>query len=328
MVFWRDVTAHFANLRAERWEIALRASVVFVLSLVILFLLVGYSTREWRRRVQERTNEVSALSERNRAMLMAVGEGMYGVDLRGNATFVNPSALSMLGFSEDEVVGKPQHALFHHHREDGGAYPDSACPVFHTVQDGMPRRTEDWFIRKDGSGFPVLLTVEPVRMEGVQTGAVVVFRDITELRRKEESLIRLATTDPLTGSLNRRAFLEKASEEADRSYRLGHPSSLLMADIDHFKAVNDGFGHAAGDDVIRRFVEIAKSTFRKIDTVGRVGGEEFAILLPETTLDQALVAAERFRSAVAKSPIGTVAGPVSVTVSVGAAPLEHGSGVA
>lgn len=327
IVFWKDVSDHFADLRTEFRQMALRAFGAYLLSLALLIWLVRFSSRELRRRIEERTKEVVRLSEQNRAMLMAVGEGVYGVDFRGMATFVNPSALEMLGFREDEIAGVNQHSLFHYRHEDGTEYPPAECPVSRTLSDGKSRRAEDWFVRKDGTGFPVLLTVEPVVQDGVRTGAIVVFRDITELRKKEESLIRLATTDPLTGTFNRRAFYDRLGTEAERSSRLGHPTSLLMADIDHFKKVNDTYGHAAGDDVLKHFADLARKTFRHIDTVGRIGGEEFAILLPETSLEQAKIAAERFRVAIAERPIDTVSGPVAITVSIGVSVLDAGRGI-
>ncbi|SMC25750.1 PAS domain S-box-containing protein/diguanylate cyclase (GGDEF) domain-containing protein [Andreprevotia lacus DSM 23236] len=131
-------------------------------------------------------------------------------------------------------------------------------------------------------------------------------------------LDHLARTDPLTHLLNRRSFLERAAQEQARSARLQQPLSVLALDIDHFKQVNDAFGHAAGDQVLERLAEVCRETCRIIDIVARMGGEEFSILLPGTGPEQAQVLAERLRLALAQQ---TVVLPdqqrISFTISIG-----------
>lgn len=140
------------------------------------------------------------------------------------------------------------------------------------------------------------------------------------LRRQAEELTILATTDPLTGLLNRRCFLEKAEAELLRCFRYEQSMILIMVDIDFFKKVNDTYGHAAGDVVLRRVTDLLGSNLRITDSLGRLGGEEFAVLLPESTLASAGVAAEALRRKVEEDQISLADGTiVKVTASFGVA---------
>jgi diguanylate cyclase (GGDEF)-like protein len=127
-----------------------------------------------------------------------------------------------------------------------------------------------------------------------------------------------ASTDPLTGMFNRRGFAEASSRLIDREARAGRPVTTLIFDIDHFKSINDRFGHAAGDEVLKLFAIIVVNTLRLSDLSGRVGGEEFAALLP-CSLEEGVIAAERVRTAFANSGIVVETGPVDTTVSIGVA---------
>ncbi|WP_246155021.1 GGDEF domain-containing protein [Methylobacterium oryzihabitans] len=133
--------------------------------------------------------------------------------------------------------------------------------------------------------------------------------------RLESELRRLADTDPLTGALARRRFLEVC--EHDWGRRENGPCCLMMLDLDHFKRVNDGYGHAAGDAALVAFVAACRANLRPADAIGRLGGEEFAILLAETGLEAGRGVAERVRAATAATPVATPRGPLAVSVSVG-----------
>ncbi len=156
-------------------------------------------------------------------------------------------------------------------------------------------------------------------------GFVRTFTDTTERKRLEQELDRLSRIDPLTGAMTRRAFDQRLVEEIERARRFDHSMTLLMADLDHFKQVNDTWGHHAGDEALRGFgIVWATQEGRMHDLMGRIGGEEFALLLPETGIDAAVVAAERVREAVARHPIdlGIQGQRFYVTVSVGVAQLR------
>ncbi|WP_028208922.1 GGDEF domain-containing protein [Paraburkholderia nodosa] len=142
---------------------------------------------------------------------------------------------------------------------------------------------------------------------------------LQELQRTNDRLEHLAATDPLTGAANRRQFIERVEAEIERARRGGAPFSLLALDLDHFKAINDAYGHQAGDTVLREFVQKCIEAIRPYDGVARVGGEEFMVLLPRAGLDAALATGERIRSMIASSVFGAGSGRCGeVTVSVGA----------
>jgi diguanylate cyclase (GGDEF)-like protein len=140
-----------------------------------------------------------------------------------------------------------------------------------------------------------------------------------ELREKNATLERLSTTDPVTGLRTRRWVGEFLAFEILRARRYRNPLSLLMADLDHFKRVNDTHGHRAGDTVLRALSDVMRSTLRSTDLVGRYGGEEFLVVLPQTDLAGALVLAERVREAVEQTSIDLGGTSLSVTTSIGAA---------
>jgi len=127
----------------------------------------------------------------------------------------------------------------------------------------------------------------------------------------------LSITDPLTGAFNRRQLMDQLPREVERCRRYGYPLSVIMCDIDHFKMVNDLYGHAAGDDVLRQFVARVQGSIRRSDWIARYGGEEFMIVLPETPYDGALQAAEKMRRLVEATPFVTDALSVPVTASFG-----------
>jgi diguanylate cyclase (GGDEF)-like protein len=135
----------------------------------------------------------------------------------------------------------------------------------------------------------------------------------------------MATTDWLTSLYNRRHFFRLGEDEIERSRRYEHPISVLMIDIDHFKSINDTYGHSVGDQVLCAIAKRMVSGLRKSDIAGRYGGEEFAMVLPETDVASAAsIVAERMREAVCGRPVDTAEGPLQVTVSIGVAGVELG----
>src|SRR5207248_2217281 len=147
-------------------------------------------------------------------------------------------------------------------------------------------------------------------------------RENLELIMKNRVLAEVSARDALTGLYNRWYVMEKIESEMNRSLRHGSPVALLMLDIDHFKRINDSFGHAAGDQVLKTFGQVLRESCRVYDVPGRYGGEEFCIVLPETRIGSTTAVAERIRSRLAstKIPIGNTS--VTVTASIGVAGMD------
>ena len=142
-----------------------------------------------------------------------------------------------------------------------------------------------------------------------------------ELKDAQAELKKLATTDYLTGINNQRSFLEIGENEIKRAERFRHPLGVIMFDIDFFKRVNDEYGHAAGDEVLARIVGVCRNVLRVTDTFGRLGGEEFAVLLPHTDIDGAKTVAEYLRASIEMTQIGFAAEIIKVTASFGVTEL-------
>ena len=146
---------------------------------------------------------------------------------------------------------------------------------------------------------------------------------LTVVFRQREDMQKLATVDVLTGLLSRRHFMVLAEQELGRAIRYKGDLSVLMVDIDHFKTINDTHGHQVGDRVLRRIGEVFRSVLREIDFVGRLGGEEFAVVLPETAILQAFEVAERLRRTIETTEISLEHGlPQTVSVSIGVSSLH------
>jgi diguanylate cyclase (GGDEF)-like protein len=178
-------------------------------------------------------------------------------------------------------------------------------------------------MRQDCTFLPIMARNQEV------IGVCITIVDATETcmyqTKLDEALAVIAEQsirDPMTGVYNRRKLEQEIASEIVRAVRYKRPLSMLMLDIDHFKRVNDTLGHLAGDEVIRHVAKLAATSLRKSDLVGRYGGEEFGILLPEVAGDGALIVAERIRSSVAASPASFDGRSVPVTISLGAAQLR------
>ena len=175
------------------------------------------------------------------------------------------------------------------------------------------------------------LTISPITAPNGEVEKVcLLIYDVTEfasskraLERANEQLAKLSMTDRLTGLLNRGTWENLVDAEYERFRRYGQATSLVMFDIDHFKPVNDTYGHLAGDEVIRHTAEVTRNNIRQSDSAGRYGGEEFGIILPETDAENARVICERIREAIENSTVSTTAGDIRYTVSMGIAQLTE-----
>jgi diguanylate cyclase (GGDEF)-like protein len=181
--------------------------------------------------------------------------------------------------------------------------------------------TEGWRLTRSGSRLWANSVITALPDEaGAVRGFVVVSRDMTERKRLENDMRRLAAVDGLTGAYNRRHGELLLAAEFSRRARGGLPFAVLMLDVDHFKAINDRFGHAAGDVVLQALTQTCAHAMRPVDIVVRWGGEEFLVILPATDEAGAMSAAERLRATLAATQVANDGdGPISFTVSIGVA---------
>lgn len=276
----------------------------------------------WRD-ITERQRAAEALrtSEgRFRTLFEQAAVGVAEIDtLSGRFLTVNRKYCDIVGYSEAEMLTLDFPSITHPE--------DLAADLAHMekLKSGQIRDfdIEKRYFRKDGHIVWVELTVSPMWAPGKPPDKhIAIVQDITRRKEVERQLERLAHTDELTGLANRRHFLEQAQLELSRSIRYGHPLSMLMIDTDHFKGINDLHGHAIGDITLKKLAEIFRNTLRTADLAGRIGGEEFAVLLPETELGMAVDVAERLREAVAAAKVPRAMGvPLQFTVSIGVSSL-------
>jgi diguanylate cyclase (GGDEF)-like protein len=168
-----------------------------------------------------------------------------------------------------------------------------------------------------------LLNARTLMLDDQRTG-MLTLTDLTEQKRIEERLRRLAARDALTDTLSRGRFIEVAREELARATRYARPLALAMLDLDLFKSINDRYGHRAGDEVLRAIASLMTRGLRGQDHIGRYGGEEFVVLLPETSLDAAREVLERVRQAIADMRLGFDGNELSITASVGVVAVQTG----
>jgi diguanylate cyclase (GGDEF)-like protein/PAS domain S-box-containing protein len=258
----------------------------------------------------------------HKAIVDNLADGVYFVDPEREITYWNHGAERITGYGSGDVVG---HRCFDnildHVDGEGHSLCHSVCPLAATIRDGQPREVSIWLRHADGYRKPVRVRTAPVRnTDGTIVGAVEVFSDDSAVLRAVEDADKArhdALTDDLTGLPNRRLFDAALAGRLENLTRYGWRFGLLIVDIDHFKAVNDKYGHAFGDAVLVGIGTTLHGAVRGGDVVARWGGEEFAVLV-EAPDDAGLVeAAERLRVLVAQSEVRLAGVIQKVSVSVG-----------
>lgn len=265
--------------------------------------------------VVEQARKLHLQDQRLRAVVDSVAEhAIFTLDHEGKIDEWNQSLSRFTRGDAQSVVGQPLGTLFECVPDplDTGVLMEEALLTGKAKCDAA--------IRLSSGVRSVVAALSPLLDQaGHGTGFSVVLHDTTTQKANERRLLHLASTDALTGVPNRRAFLEAADHELVRSARYGRALSVLMLDVDHFKNVNDTQGHDVGDAVLVALAERCQRTVREVDLVGRLGGEEFAILAPETPLSNAGILAERLRELLSTMEVSTPSGPLRITVSIGVA---------
>jgi diguanylate cyclase (GGDEF)-like protein/PAS domain S-box-containing protein len=231
---------------------------------------------------------------------------------RGEIVYVNQSAAIFFGRSIARLTGIAV--------TDCWESPEQYAALLAEIKTrGRIEDREARLVRADGRSCWVQLSAALLRLQE-EPLIYTAFVDISERKSKESELHRLATTDPLTGALNRRAFTERSNDEVERARRGGHVVSVVACDLDRFKSINDTHGHATGDRVLKAFTAAVHDLIRPSDAFGRVGGEEFAILLPGSDAESAVRVAERIRARFEATQIAAAdGGTIGATASFGVA---------
>lgn len=258
----------------------------------------------------------------NKLLITALNATANGIIITSKDSVIkwaNPAFVKLTGYSLQEVIGKKPKELIKSDKQESTFYKD----MWSKLSKGESWSGELINKRKDGSLYHEELNISPVKNgAGIVSYFIGIKQDISERKLLETKLQKLANTDPLTGLFNRRAFLDRLEQESNRIVRLGGTSVLLMLDLDFFKHINDTYGHATGDVVLKTFSNIVLKMTRNIDVVARFGGEEFVVLLPGISKYEASIVAERLRQQVAKISIEHPINEVHITVSIGAAILS------
>ncbi len=247
-----------------------------------------------------------------------ITDGVLLLDSDLNAQFLNRKVREYLDLTEEQAAAHPSYAKL------------LARSRYAGIQDLPPDQFDAFLARRVEAMRKGAMTMRDTQLDDGRHirihctatpngGRMLVFCNVTDLIHNSALLEKLATIDSMTGLFNRRHFLAQADAEWSRFRRYQRPLSMLMLDIDHFKSVNDRYGHAVGDHAIISVANAAQQAKRSPDVVGRLGGEEFAILLPETDAAQAEIVAERVREKVEGQQLAARNVPFKVTISVGIA---------
>jgi diguanylate cyclase (GGDEF)-like protein len=247
-----------------------------------------------------------------------VSEGVVLLDADLNAQFLNKKMRTFWGVTDEQAASHPSYASLianAPHARDRGMTPEELEAFFAGRVAAVRSGSEPLRDVKTTDGRHIRAHCDVIQ----NNCRMLTYCDVTDLVRNAEQLERLATIDSMTGQFNRRHFLKQADAEWSRFQRYHRPLSMLMVDIDHFKEVNDRYGHAVGDEAIIAVAQACATGKRQSDIVGRLGGEEFAVLLPETDLAQAAIVADRLRSSIAANVLVAHQVQFKVAVSIGIA---------
>lgn len=343
---WGTVELSFVDVSRSHQAFFLSNSFPAVIVLVALLGFFGY----WLllKRALKELDPSSVIPDRVRLALDTLSEGLIIVNQNNNIVFSNQAFAERAGMTSHDLLGRPSNSLAW--EVEPGTCEDGELPWSDMLQ-GEELPEHGIVTIKLSSGldkvFKFVLNASIITSpEGDIRGAMITFDDVTEVERKnaelQEAMVKLehgqreirrqnqelhilATRDPLTNLHNRRSFMDGFESMFDEARRSGESISCLMVDIDFFKIVNDDFGHPVGDIVIKLLADLLMENSRPNDIVGRFGGEEFCVVLPETDSETAFGQAELVRIAVEQSIVKEFENKHSITASIGISSLSHGA---
>lgn len=265
-----------------------------------------------KKRLQDKEIELLKANDILETILFSLPQGIIIVDaLTHNIMDINPQACLLIGLPSSDVIGKKCHEFVCPNREN-------QCPI--TDLRKSLENSETVLLANDGKRIPILKTVIRVDLDGKDC-LLEAFVDISEIKKLENRLTVLATTDELTGLLNRRHLFHLTDREINRSIRYATDISFAVIDIDNFKVINDTYGHPTGDAVLKSVSQLLNRCVRENDILGRIGGEEFALTMLNCDIKVAEVVAERIRNTIERNQIAVDQQRIKCTISIGISQL-------
>ena len=273
-----------------------------------LVTLVDVSADVSAAKTAQEENELCRV--RSRELFDAAADAMMVISPQGILLDLNRVTCEHVHMTREELVGKHMRIIF------TSAKQQFVVAAFEEILQQGEQRTFEALLISPDSPIPVEINARPIDFQG-RPAVLGIARDITERKILQARLEYQASTDPLTALNNRRHFLLKADQEFLRFKRYDNPFAMLMLDLDFFKNVNDTYGHQTGDALLREFARQMRLTFRHSDILGRIGGEEFSVLLLESGMHRGIEIAERLRQQAASNPLHLNETAVPYTVSIG-----------
>ena len=236
-------------------------------------------------------------SQRLDAIVESAHDGIIAININRQITFMNMAACKMFGYDSDHQRPRDLDALIpakFRHRHD--VYVEE-FRVSQSLSRSMQSRLTVEGLRRDSTVFPLEISISKIAVAG-SVEMVAVVRDVSDRSKLMQELTKAASLDHLTGLANKRVFNEELARQVSTANRYQRSLCLIVCDLDHFKRVNDNYGHSSGDQVLKKVAQAISESIRDVDVAARWGGEEFAILLPETKLDGAVTQAERIKDTI------------------------------
>ena len=264
--------------------------------------------------------------ERDQALktLQSINEGVITTNQAGTINFINPVAEIYLGWEKEYVIGRRIESIFNvvdQRTRKRLVIPVDKCLDSKSVISGNNRSI---LIRRDGVEYGIEYTLTPVAdKQSSAIGTALVFRDVTEKRKLEKNLTWQASHDPLTGLINRREFDNRLSKIISSDNIDGNEHALCFIDLDNFKIINDSCGHIAGDELLKKISACLKSKSRDTDTIARIGGDEFGVILYSCAMGKAGLIAEIFRKQIEKLEFHWEGRSYNVTSSIGVIAIDN-----
>jgi diguanylate cyclase len=280
--------------------------------------------KEAEQRIAESAAQLADEKERLRVTLEAIGDAVICTDGQDRITFMNPMAEKLVKVMSEDAVGTQLDRFYRSVDEDSG---EALSPAGGGPLDRVKHNSRAVLVRHDGSRCSIREVISPIVNEfNEYSGSVIVFQDVSDARALQRELAYQASHDPLTGLANRSSFMQTMQKLLEEVRRNGGEHQLLYVDLDHFKAVNDTSGHAAGDELLKRVTETVRRSLRPGDVAARLGGDEFAIILRSCSDKSAALLAQRLVDRLHALEFTWRGKLHSVGASAGIAPIRGNAG--